>query len=102
MDVIVRIDVAEPGANWVIDKKKVRKFVPGTVVKRQRVFVLDTIRAYLHQCTILGAAPGAAVEPDDGSLSVRDMLIFEMPEEEIAIVLRGDLDVTVSKHDRLD
>jgi hypothetical protein len=50
--------------------------------------------ANLHQCSILGRATWSSIKPDDSTLSVRNMPVLEMPEEDVAIVLGGDFNVT--------
>lgn len=96
MKVGVCVDVAETCADRIVDEEKIRKLVPGAIVEDQ-VIALYAVRSYLHQCTILRAAAWAAVQPDYCSLTIRDMLVLEMPEEEISIVLRVDLDMPVDQ-----
>jgi hypothetical protein len=94
-NISIGVDVAEAGANRVIDEEKVREFVPGAIVILEMVTVFQPIWTNFHHGTVLGTAAWTTIKPDDGSLPIGDVLILEMPEEKIAIVFWGDFDVSV-------
>jgi len=94
VNVAVRVDVAEARAHGVVDEEQIGKLVPRAIVQSQRILVLDSVRANLHQGAIFGAAAGASVDPDHGPLSVRDVLVLEVPEEKVSVVLGRHFDVS--------
>lgn len=94
-DIAVGVDVTEAGANRVVDEEEVGELVPRAVVVLEMVPILQPVRSNLHHGTVLGAAAGATIQPDDGSLTVGDVLVLKMPKEEVAIVFWSDLDVPV-------
>lgn len=94
MNEAIGIHKAEASSNWIIDKEKVGKLVPGAIVEDQ-VLVLDSIGANLHHRAVLGTATRPTIYPDDGTLLVGDMLVLEVPEEEVSVVFGCDLDVAV-------
>jgi hypothetical protein len=77
----VGIDVAEAGADGVVDEQNVGKLVPSAIVVDQRLVVLQSVGANLHQGAVLGAASRPAVQPDDCPLLVRNVFVLEMPKE---------------------
>lgn len=97
MDIAIRVDITEASTDRIVDKEQIGKLIPGTVIQSQRLVTLDPIRANLHQGAILGAAPGPTIEPYHGSLAVRNVIVLEVPEEQVAIVLWNDLDVTAGR-----
>lgn len=97
VDVAVGVDVAEAGADRVVDKHDVGELVPGSVIVHERLVVLEPVGANLHEGAVLGAASGAAVEPDDGPLLVGDVLVLEVPEEEVSVLFGGDFDVAMRR-----
>lgn len=58
------------------------------------VGIRHAVRTDFHNRAVLGTAAGTAIKPDDSALAIRNMFVLEMPEEEIAVGLGGDLDVT--------
>ena len=92
-DIGIRVDVGESSADRLVNKKKVGELIPRTVVVTQGAVVFDTVRSDFHQRSIFGTAAWTAVEPDDGLLTIRDMSILVVPEEEIAIVFGINSDV---------
>lgn len=93
VEVGVGVDIAETRPDRLVDKQQVGELVPGTVVVRQGMVVLQAIRADLHQRAIHRAAPRASIQPDDGALAIGDMTVLEMPEEKVPVVLRIYLNV---------
>lgn len=91
--IAIRVDVAEARTDWIVDEHNICEFIPGSVVVLQCVVVLQAIRADFHQGAILGTTAGAAIQPDDRPLLIRDVLVLEVPEEHVAIVFGGDLDM---------
>ena len=87
MQETVGVDVAEPRPHRLIDEEEVCKLMPRSVVVAQRVVIAQPVRPHLHQGSVHGAAAGAAIEPDHGTLAVRNVTILKMPEEEMAVVL---------------
>ena len=96
-DVAVCVDVAETGADGVVNKHDVGKLVPRSFVVHQRLVVLEPVGANFHEGAILRAAPRAAIEPNDGSLLVGDVLVLKVPEEEVSVVFGGDFDVATQR-----
>ena len=92
--VAIRADEAVSRPDRVVDEEEVRKLAPRALVVGERQVVVDAVRADLHQGAVLGTAAGPAVEPDDGSLFVGDVLVLEVPEEEVAVGLGCDFDVS--------
>lgn len=90
----VGVDIAEAGANGVVDKEDIGKLVPGAVVVHERLVVLEAEGPDLHQGAVFGAASGPAVQPDDSALLIRNVFVLEVPEEDVSIVFGGDLDVS--------
>ena len=80
-NVAVGADVAEAGADGVIDEEEIRKLAPGAIVVGEGHVAVDAVGANLHQCAVLGTATGATIEPDDGALLVSDVLVLEVPEK---------------------
>lgn len=97
-DVGVGVDVAVAGADGVVDEHDVGELVPGALVVDQRLVVLDSEGANLHQGAVLGAASRPAVQPDDGPLLVRNVLVLVVPKEDVAVVFGGDFDVSLGHH----
>ena len=93
MDQRVSIHIAETSTHRVVDEQYVRELIPATFAVPQSSIFIDPVRPNLHQRTIHTAATRPAVEPNDGALSVRNVSVLEEPEEEVAMVLRGDFDV---------
>lgn len=89
----IRVHVTETRADGVVDKHNVGKLVPGAVVVNQCVLVLEAVGAELHHGAVFGTAAGTTVEPDDCPLPVGNVLVLEVPEEHVAIVFGGDLNV---------
>lgn len=81
VEIVVGIDKTVPGANRIVDEKEVREFVPGAIVGHQGFLILRPEGANLHHCAIFRTAPGTAVQPNNGSLPVGNVLVPEMPEE---------------------
>ena len=98
VEVGVGVDIAETRPDRLVDKQQVGELVPGTVIVRQGLVVLQAIRADLHQRAIHRAAPRASIQPDDGALAIGDMTVLEMPEEKVSVVLRIYLDVPSGIH----
>lgn len=97
VQVCIGVDITETGSNGVVDEEQVRELVPGAVIVGEGVLILDSVGANLHQGTVFGTAAGAAVQPDDGALPVCDVLVLEVPEEEVSVVFGGDFNVAVMK-----
>jgi hypothetical protein len=95
VDIAVCVDEAEASTDRIVDEKKVRKFVPGAVIVDEVAVVEQAIWSNLHQRAIFGATAGPAVKPNNGALLVCDVLVLEVPEEEVAIVLGRDGDVSM-------
>lgn len=98
VEIGVGVDIAETGPDGLIDKQQVGELVPRTVVVRQGLVVLQSIRANLHQRAIHRATPRASIQPDDGALTIGDMTVLEMPEEKVPVVLRIYLNVPSGIH----
>jgi hypothetical protein len=94
MEIAIGVCVAEPGTDRVIDEEQVGKLIPPALVVLQRMVVLEPIRPNFHQCTIHGATSWATIQPNDSALPVRDVTILEMPEEQVAVGVGIDLDVS--------
>jgi hypothetical protein len=94
MEVAVCIRVAEASPNGLINKKQIGELIPRTLVVFQRVVVLESVWANLHQGTVHGTASRPTIQPDHCALSVCNMSVLVMPEEEVAVGLRVDLDVS--------
>ena len=56
--------------------------------------VLESVGPNFHQCAIHRATSRASIQPNDGTLSVCDMTVLEMPEEQVAVDVRIDLDMS--------
>lgn len=80
-DVGIGVDQTISSAHGIIDEQEIGKLAPGTVVVAEVVLVLEPIGANLHHGAIFGAASWSAVDPDDGSLLVGDVLVLKVPEE---------------------
>jgi hypothetical protein len=93
VDIGIRIDVAVTGADGIVDEQDVGELIPGALVVHQRLVVLQSVGANLHQGAVLGAASRPAIQPDDCPLLVRNVFVLEVPEEEVTVVFGGDLDV---------
>lgn len=81
MDVTIRINVAEASADGIVDEEQVRELMPAAVVVLQGIGILETVGAYLHHDAIFGTTTRSSIEPNNGALPVRDVLILEVPEE---------------------
>jgi len=81
VEVAVGVRITKASADGLVDEKQVGEFIPRTLVVFQCLVVFESVGANLHQCTIHGATPGPTIQPNNGSLSVRNMLVLEMPEE---------------------
>lgn len=97
MDVAVGVDIAEASTNGVVDEEEVGELVPGPLVGHELAVFDNSIRADLHESAVLGTAAGAAIEPNDGSLPIGDVVVLEMPEEQVAVGLWCDFDVAIGK-----
>ena len=95
VEITVGVDIAEAGANGVVHKHDVGELVPRTIVVFQRLVVLEPVGADFHQGAIHRAAPGTTIQPDDRPLFVRDVLVLEMPKEEVAVMCGCDFDMAV-------
>jgi hypothetical protein len=93
----IRVDQAKSSAHRVIDKQEVGKLAPGAIVVVEVLLVLEPIGANLHHGAIFGAASWSAVDPDDGSLLVGDVLVLKVPEEQISVALGGNFDMTAMR-----
>lgn len=58
------------------------------------MIVLQPVGTNFHERPIHAAAPRAAVEPYYCPLSVRDVLVLEVPEEQIPVIRSVDFDVS--------
>lgn len=87
VDVAVGIDIAEPGSDWVVHKEQVREFVPRAIVQFESFWVLDSVGSNLHERTVLGTASWTTIDPDDGPLLIGNVLVLEVPEEEVSVAL---------------
>lgn len=98
MQITIPVHVAVTRSNRVIHKHDIRKLAPRALIVFQRGFrrVFDPERPYFHQSTIFRTASWSPVEPDHGTLPVRDMLILKVPKEQIAVVLWCDFDMPVA------
>lgn len=96
-DVLVGVDVTETSANRIIDEQKIGKLVPRSIVVFEIVLIFQAIGSDLHQGTILRTAAGAAIQPDDRPLSIGNMLILKVPEEEVSIRFWGDLNMSTER-----
>ena len=94
-DVAVCVDVAETSSDRVINEKQVGEFVPRAVVVLQFATFPYSVGTDLHQSAIHTTASGAAIKPDDGSLSVGDVAVLVVPEEQVSVMLIVDLNVSV-------
>lgn len=95
MQIGIGIHVAESRAHRLVHKQQVRKLIPCPRVFNECIRVFDSVRAHLHQCAVHAAATRPAIEPDDCPGPLSDMLIREVPKEEIAVVCRVDGDVSI-------
>ncbi len=95
VEIAVGVGVAEARTDGVVDKHDVGELIPRAIVVDQRVLVLEPVGPNFHQGAILGAAPRAAVEPDDRPLPVGDVFVLEVPEEEVTVCFGGDFDVAM-------
>lgn len=93
MDVGVGVDVAEPSSHRVVNEEQVGELVPGPIVQYQCVFVFEPVWPNFHQASIFRTTTWASVQPDNRALSVCNMLVLVVPEEQVSIVLRCDFDV---------
>ena len=91
MNVRVRVHITEAGSDRVIDEKQVRKLIPATIVHGQCPIFLHSIRSNLHHRAVHATATRASIQPDNGSLAVRDVSVLVEPEEHVAVVFRCDL-----------
>lgn len=92
--IAVRIGVAEAGTDGLINKEQVGELIPRALIIFQRVIVLESVWTNLHQSTVHGTASWSTIQPDNRALSVRDMPVLVMPEEEVAVGLRVDFNVS--------
>jgi hypothetical protein len=95
VEIAIRVGVAESCADRLVHEEQVRKLVPRAVVVAQCLVILEPVGAHLHQGAVHRAAAGPAVEPYHQPLPVGDVPVVEEPEEEMAIMLVVDLDVTI-------
>lgn len=93
VDIGVGVDVAETSSHWVVNEEQVGKLMPGAVVQDKCVLVFEPVRANFHQATILGTTSGTSVQPDNRALSICNVLVLVVPEEQVSIVLGCDFDV---------
>jgi hypothetical protein len=56
--------------------------------------ILESVRSNLHQCAIHGAASGSSIQPNNSALTVRDVAVLEVPEEQVTVGLGADFDMT--------
>lgn len=99
MDVTVGIDGAETRTDGVIDKKKVGEFVPRAIVVYQIVLIRKSIRTDFHHGTIFRTATWSTIDPNNGSLFIGNVLVFEMPEEQISMRFRGNFNMAAMQTD---
>lgn len=94
VEIVVGVDITVASANRVVDKEQIGEFVPSAIVEGQCLVTLDSVRTNLHQGAIFGAAARSTIQPYNGSLAVRNVVVLEVPEEQVAMNVWGDLDVT--------
>lgn len=97
MDIAIRVHIAEPRTNRLIDEQQVGELVPRALIVFQCMIILQPIGSHLHQRAIHRATTRTAVQPNNGPLSIRDMTVLIMPKEQITIVLGVHLDVSNQK-----
>lgn len=101
VNITVSVDVAVAHTDRVVDEEEVGIFIPAAVGVYESVVVFQSIGADLHQSAILGTTARTSIEPNDSSLSIGDMSILEVPEEEVSIVLGGNFDMPVRPDSRV-
>jgi hypothetical protein len=94
VQVAIGVGITEPSADRLINKQQVGELIPRTLVVFQCLFVFESVGANLHQRTIHRAASGPTIQPNDGSLPIRNMLVLEVPEEEVAVARGVYFDVS--------
>ncbi len=94
VQVAVRIDVAKPGPHGLIDEQQIGKLIPGSVVVAKRMVIFESIWTDLHQRPVHGTASRSTVQPDDRALTVGDVSILIVPEEEMTVMFGIHLDMT--------
>jgi hypothetical protein len=93
MEVAIGIDVAEACPDGIVNEQKVRIFIPRSFIESQSAVLVDTVWSNFHKGAILRTTSGTSVDPYNGALLVRYVLVLEVPEKEVAVVLFGDFDV---------
>jgi hypothetical protein len=101
VNITVSVDVAVAHTDRVVDEKEVGIFIPTAVGVYESAVVFQSIGADLHQSAILGTTAGTSIEPDDSSLSIGNVSILEVPEEEVSIVLGRNLDMPAHSDSRV-
>lgn len=94
MEIAIGIHVTKASTDGIIDEQEIRELIPPARVVFQRVVILKTVGSNFHQRAVHRAASWATIQPDYGPLSVRDMAVLEVPEEQIAVRFGVDFDVT--------
>lgn len=90
MQIRISVDIAEPRPHRLIHKQQIRILMPAPRVLLQRVLILYPVRANFHQRPVHAATARSAVEPYHSPLSLRNVLVLEVPEEEVTVVVRVD------------
>lgn len=94
MKIAIGVRIAKPGADGIIDEEQVGKFIPPTLVVLQRMVVLESVGPNFHQCAIHRATSRTPIQPNDSALAVCDVTVLEMPEEQVAVGVGIDLDMS--------
>jgi hypothetical protein len=95
--IAIRVHIAESRAHRLVDEEQVRKFVPRAVVIFQVATWAYSVWSNLHHCAVHRGAAGPAIQPQYCPLSVRNVAVLVVPEEEIAVVLCINFDVSVTR-----
>lgn len=94
MNIRVRVHITEAGPDRVVNEQQVRKLVPAAIVHCQSSIFIHSVRSNFHHRAVHATATRSSIQPDNGSLAVRDVSVLVEPEEHVAVVLRRDLYVS--------
>ena len=86
----VSIYVAVTSPNGIVHEEQVRELIPRPIVVAECVVFVDPIRPNLHESAIHGTAPGTAIQPYHCAMLICEMAVFEVPEEQITVMLGQD------------
>lgn len=95
MKIAVGVRIAESRTDRLVDEEQIGKLVPRAIVHLQRLIVLEAVWPNFHQRAVHRTAPGSTIQPEHGPLFIRNVTVLIMPEEQVTVRVRVDLDVPV-------